>query len=49
MDVQLFEPETREQNFNRLNKAIENLESGKNLLSFSEKEFDELSENLLNN
>ncbi|MCF8374398.1 MAG: hypothetical protein K9H64_22445 [Bacteroidales bacterium] len=46
--IDLFEHESREQYFNRLDKAIENVENGVNLVSFSEEEFDELTKNLLN-
>lgn len=47
MEAELFEKETREQYFNRLYKAIENIENGVNLVSFSDNEFEELTENLL--
>ena len=48
IDFDLYKHESKEEYFNRLNKAIENVENGVNLVSFTEKEFDELTNNLLN-
>ncbi|MCD4792054.1 MAG: hypothetical protein K8R54_02385 [Bacteroidales bacterium] len=47
-DFDLYKPESNEEYSGRLDKAIENVENGVNLVSFTEKEFDELTNNLLN-
>lgn len=46
-DFGLTKKENPKMYINRLNKAIENLESKKNTVSLSEEEFDALSNNLM--
>lgn len=46
-DFNLYKKETKKECRMRINKAIEDVEKGRNLVTFTEKEFDELTDNLL--
>ena len=46
-DLDLNKPETREEYFTRLNKAMKNVEKG-NIIKFTGKEFETFTNNLIN-
>lgn len=48
-DFGLTKKETRKEYINRINKAIKNLETNKDIVSISKKKFNALTDDLLNN